>query len=216
VKTQIIFTLIIASLTTCLYANKDELDTNCNRTVGSDWLAKDLPKEICIPNGYLISYHRNRYPTDVNEDGLNDYIFSWNKYPISDGDTVFISIYFQQPDSSYKYFTTFDNLYPIQFRSSTYRQVKDERLKHIFFIYSGYPMKELTFNNDKIIINLIDGSAGSHAGLILTYQFNKERNDWFLVKQESWFQLENTEVTDLGEPEPNQSIRDFNYLKYLE
>ncbi|MDR1974556.1 MAG: hypothetical protein LBQ31_07780 [Bacteroidales bacterium] len=212
-KTIILAILIIANLMTCAYAQKNSDSINCNRTVWFDELSQDLPKEVCIPHGYQILFHYDKYPTNINGDGLNDYVFQWGKAKLQDGDTLFVSVYIQNIDSTFSFFKSFNNLYPIYFKSDVYEQVTDEKLKHIFSRYhTRYPLKELIFNNDKIIINFWTEAV---AGLILTYQFDKEKSDWFLVKQEEWLEVEETKITDLGTPDPNQSIRNFDYLDWL-
>jgi hypothetical protein len=199
---------------TCAHAQSNNIEChNCNKKVWVDRLKTGMPKEVCIPDEYLVSGNYTKYLTDINGDGLNDYVFDWNKYPISDGDTIFTSVYLQQLDSSYKYFVTFDNLFPIQFKSYVYEQVKDKKLKELFSLYNPYKLKELVFNNDKIILNFW---TEARAGLVLTYQFDKNSNDWFLIEQKSWIELEEeTKWDDLGTPEPNQSIKNFNYLDWL-
>ncbi|MDR1974555.1 MAG: hypothetical protein LBQ31_07775 [Bacteroidales bacterium] len=213
-KRIILTVLIITNIATCASAQKNSDSTNCNRSIKFEEWKKNLPKEVCIPHGYRILFPHNQYPTDINGDGLKDYVFKWGKAKLQDGDTLFVSIYTQNADSTFSFFTSLYNLYPIYFKSDIYEQVTDEKLKKIFSIYyRRYPLKELIFNNDKIIISFWTEAV---AGLILTYQFDKEKSDWFLIKQEEWVELEKTKITDLGAPDPNQSIKDFDYLNWIQ
>jgi hypothetical protein len=195
----------------------------CNRDVWIKGMGENMPEEVCIPHGYVLSHEYESI--DINDDGLEDYIFKWRHLKLSDGDTLFVSIYTQTIDSTYMFFRTFDNLYPIFFQSNTIEEVKDKHLKELFDIYNGDPLKTLTFDKDEIHISFYDYSGGLHAGIFLTYKYDKDKNDWFLKKQKDWHDIaDDTDgtliwmdaiYTDLGEPESYQSINDFNYLDWI-
>jgi hypothetical protein len=80
-KIKILFPLLFCSIT----ATAQGVD--CNQKVWPPRRnAPTLPKGICIPQGMFnyITYVRDR--TDVNGDGLEDFICKWNAKPLHDGD----------------------------------------------------------------------------------------------------------------------------------
>src|SRR5690606_15661970 len=87
---------------------------DCNQKVWIGKFAKLISKDICIKNG---PYHISQVyeMCDVNNDGLKDLIIDYNKVNLQDGDTIFVSVYLQKSDSTFKLLKTFDNLYPIYF-----------------------------------------------------------------------------------------------------
>src|SRR6218665_329830 len=77
--------------------------TDCNRAVWFNRFTNLLPKEVCIPKGnYHITHVYER--ADINEDGLEDFIFDWNKKTLQDGDTLYVTIYAQNRDSTFSHF----------------------------------------------------------------------------------------------------------------
>lgn|SRR5690554_3747436 len=67
---------------------------------------------MCIPKGYHIV---DIYEEDLNGDGREDKVAEWFKEKLSNGDTTFHSIYFQEPDSTFRHFTTYNNLAQLYF-----------------------------------------------------------------------------------------------------
>ena len=64
---------------------------DCNRAVWINRFTKLLPKEVCMPKGnYHITQVYDR--VDLNDDGLKDFVFDWNKDTLQDGDSIFVSI----------------------------------------------------------------------------------------------------------------------------
>src|SRR4051812_28088403 len=86
----------------------------CNREVKLKEYEKALIKEICIPKGYYIYFIPTKQEDiDINGDSLPDFIFDWTKKDRQEGDTSFITVYKMNPDSSYSFLKTFNNLLPI-------------------------------------------------------------------------------------------------------
>jgi hypothetical protein len=185
-----------------------------NRYVWLPRFEQLLPKEICIPKGYYITHIYDG--TDLDGDGLEDFIFEWNRKSLKSGDTIFISAYLQKTDSSFVFLKTFSNLKPIYFDSYSDFQSKDERLNQLHRIYGGYPLQELRFENQQIIIRFNDNSSGRYAGVLLTYLFDPGKGDWFLSQQQRWREDEEIEIVETIIPEPGLSIELFNYLDYIE
>jgi hypothetical protein len=183
---------------------------DCNRSVWINRFTKLLPKDICIPNGnYHITEVYNR--VDLNEDGLEDFIFDWNRNPLQDGDTIYVTIYLQNPDSSFSNFRTFNNLYPINFKSYSFDYVpKEDKLKDIHKKYYGFdPLIEINF--DEGIIK-ITRKEDAEANLIITYKFDKSINNWRYEKSEEYFLVGGGyKLIDLSE-QLGPTIDNFTYF----
>ncbi|PGH37825.1 MAG: hypothetical protein CRN43_18855, partial [Candidatus Nephrothrix sp. EaCA] len=127
--------------------------TDCNRAVWFNRFTNLLPKEVCIPKG---NYHITRVyeRADINEDGLEDFIFDWNKKTLQDGDTLYVTIYAQNQDSTFSHFRTFNNLYPIYFeRYDTDYIPTSKKLRPLHKKYDDdYPFLELAFQKDVLQI----------------------------------------------------------------
>lgn len=158
---------------------------DCNRNVWIERFTKLLPKEVCIRMG---NYHITEVykKTDINNDGLIDFMFDWNKNPLNDGDTIYVSIYIQKPDSTFAYFRTFKNLYPIYFERYDLDYIpKDSALVKMQRRYENfYPLRKLEFENDKIRLRI---RYDAEADLIVTYKFDSEKKNWFYEKAEEYF-----------------------------
>ncbi len=65
--------------------------TDCNKGVFSKSDKKGIPKEVCIPQSYVIYYVLSRYDDiDFNQDGYLDYVFTITKRSQSVGDSTYI------------------------------------------------------------------------------------------------------------------------------
>jgi hypothetical protein len=184
-------------------------NTDCNRAVWVKQDEKKIPEGICIPKGYLIS---NIYESaDINDDGLPDFIFKWRKPDLQDGDTLYVTIYTQNQDSTFSYLRTFNNLYPINFKSYSLDYIpKDEKFRAIYKKYHGqYPFLKLTFEKDIIQINR---KGDATADLIITYRYDKDLKNWRYEKTEMYDFVANTkEPYDLSE-ELGPTIDNFTYF----
>jgi hypothetical protein len=159
--------------------------TDCNRTVWINRFTNLLPKEVCIPKGnYHITEVYERI--DLNGDGLEDFVFDWNKNPLQDGDTLYVSIYNQNPDSTFYFFRTFNNLYPINFKSYSLDYIpQNDNLRTIQRKFNDqYPFLKLTFEKETIQITM---KEDAEANLIITYKFDKLINNWRYEKSEEYF-----------------------------
>lgn len=187
-------------------------DVKCNKTVEYAFLAKKIPKEVCLPEGHQITrLYKN---TDVNNDGFKDLIFDWSKINLKDGDTLYISIYNQLKDSTFVLFRTFSNLKPLYFKRYNFEyQVKDSMLNEIKSRYNEQiPPYRLEFKNDIIYMSFIIGAP--FVTLNQYYQYKKDT--WYLVKEEIWDEsgehIQKEKILDFEQVK----IDDFNYLNYLD
>lgn len=180
-KTYIITQSIVLLFSINIFAQ----NTNCNRSVWINNFTNLLPKEVCIPKG---NYHITRVfdRVDINSDGLEDFIFDWNKNPLQDGDTLYVTIYTQNQDSTFSHFRTFSNLLPIYFKSYSLDYIpKNKKLSTLHKKYNDeYPFLELSFEKESIQITRT-GDAEVH--LIITYKFDKAINNWRYEKSEEYF-----------------------------
>jgi hypothetical protein len=175
----------------CTIATAQNVD--CNRKLWRGLDKKDLPEGICIPSGLFnyITYIYNR--TDINGDGLEDFICDWDSRPLSDGDTLYVSVYFQNPDSTFSLFKTMNNVYPIHFeRYDSDYTPQDTSLKALLYeVYEGfYPFRRLEIKKDIITIT-IRFDAG--AELRVTYKYDAELKNWRYSKCEEVSRI-NSEV----------------------
>jgi len=189
-------------------------NTDCNRAV---WIKEDekkLPKEICIPNG---NYHITEVyeKVDVNGDGLEDFIFDWNKNPLQDGDTIYVTIYTQNSDSTFSFFRTFNNLYPIYFKSYSRDYIpKDEKLRSVHKKYRGeYLLLKLKFEKNIIEITIMGDAT---TDLIITYKYDRDIKNWRYDNTVMYDFVANTkEPYDLSE-EVGPTIDNFTYFYWSE
>ncbi|NDV45668.1 hypothetical protein D0T49_01205 [Paludibacter sp. 221] len=209
-KKQFLFLILLLSI-----AINNAQNVDCNQSVWMNRFKKLLPKDICIPQG---NYHITRIydTTDVNEDGLDDFIFKWNKNPLDDGDTTFVSVYIQNVDSTFSLLRTFSHLYPIYIReySSYYYTPKDTTLILLQKKYEDmYPFRNLEFKKDVIILTI---RSEAKEDLVLTYRFNLEKQNWLYENAELHdYALNEITPIDLRD-KVGPSIDNFTYFYWEE
>ncbi|MFP4019749.1 MAG: hypothetical protein ACLFUH_10935 [Bacteroidales bacterium] len=209
---RIFITLVLVVSSFNLLAQKKD---TCNQDVWVENLAKKIPENVCIPTGYHITQVYD--PVDLNGDGLKDFVFEWNKKILKNGDTIFVSIYSQNRDSTFSFLKTFNNLHPIYFEPDQKPEnLENQKLSKILNAYRGIdPFRKLTFKRNVIKVKFYDNTAGMRGGLILTFKYREEKKDWLLEKKENWLILREEEIKDLP-INKNYSIDNFDYLDYME
>jgi len=181
---------------------------NCNRFVLLKQDAKRIPKDICIPSNYLIS---NIYEsTDVNGDSLPDFIFKWRKPELQDGDTFYVTIYIQNPDSTFTNFRTFNNLYPIYFKDYSRDYISpNSALAALQKKYEGEdPFVELKFEGKLITLKI---KYATKEDLWIQYSYDKSKKDWLYQKAEIHNYWEKITPMDLSD-KIGPSIKNFTYF----
>lgn len=156
---------------------------NCNREILSLEYQRFIPKEVCIPNEYLIYYINSREePIDFNQDGLDDFICSVIKKNEKIGDTSFLIFYKRNADSTFTFFKQFDNILPIRFEQDNYNPyLQDEKLKKIFDCYgTPSPLYSLDIKSDSIII--VQDIGAVEEKILYVFKFDSFLNDWKLIK----------------------------------
>lgn len=207
-KKYIIYQIVLLFLTASTIAQ----NIDCNRAVWIKQNAKNLPKEVCIPKGYLIS---NIYEsTDINGDSLPDFIFKWRKPELQDGDTLYISIYLQNSDSTFSYFRTFNNLYPIYFKDYSRDYVPPKSaLIALHKKYEGEDQfLELKFEQNLITLKI---EYAAKEDLWVQYYYDKSKKDWLYQKAEIHDYWEKVTPIDLSE-KIGPSINNFTYFYWEE
>lgn len=177
-------------LFTILIVNAD----NCNRETLRKKDKQNLPKEVCIPVGHIISYvyTTSRRPIDFNQDGLYDYIFTYEKPHLKLGDSVFIAFYQQNPDSSFSFTKKFGNIYPVQFDLNENAPKLNPKLDSIFncYLYPN-PLHSLEIKKDTlIIIKKVD----VYEKIGYYYKYNSRLKDYVLVEKDIFLNDNITEI----------------------
>ena len=220
-KYYLIITLffLIISMKCCSQQN------NCYQRVLRSSLKNKIPKSVCISKNYLIRDIKSL--KDLNNDGLEDFVFTYAKENIKDSDTLFVGIYTQKNDSTYVFKKKLGNLYPMflkNYNSDIYLKKGDtEEL----LSYSGnYPLNKLEFSMKEIII---DFEIGAGETMELHFVYKHEKDNWFLEWGVYESRLTKVEEEILGEnngfvpvkeminynEEEQIPIDKFNYFDWL-
>jgi hypothetical protein len=189
---------------------------NCNREVELKAYEKDLIKEVCIPQGYIIYCIETKYnDIDINGDSLPDFIFDWKKKNAKEGDTLFTTGYKMNPDSSFIFLKTFNNLMPVKLDSY------DKSSKNPYYAAlwwdcynSSNPLRYVEFNKGNIELGI---KTDPSAGLDFLYKYSRQKNNWILqsIKKYRDIQGKERQYEPYPMPSKEETIDDFSYEKYL-
>ncbi|NOQ25696.1 MAG: hypothetical protein GQ564_10085 [Bacteroidales bacterium] len=202
--------IIILSLFTLTLSSYSQNETCAIKTVFKSDIP--IPKNIFIPDGYVVSYIQK--PLDLNNDGLKDFVFDYNKETLRDGDSIFVAIYFQHSDSSFHLARLFHNLYPIYFKDYSierYRKL-DSNLKEIMDKYDENPLRGIYYKKNQIEIEFAIDAMETYT---LVFNYNKQRKTWLLEKRISYVSYNNQTIEYDVMGEEQISIEEFNYFDYL-
>ena len=197
-----------------------QVANSCYQKTQSKSDIRKLEPIMCVPKGYYIV---DIYEEDLNGDGRVDKVTEWFKEKLSNGDTTFHSIYFQEKDSTFRHFETYHNLAQLYFDLESQGSdviLEDSLLNEIKFryqYYGGLP----TFYSGGFSVEFYTDAAGYKK---LFFEFSNERKNFVLRKEQDWLaprtatwtegeQLEN-EITYTEEE--GISAKDFNMLEYLD
>lgn len=165
---------------------------NCNSETNSfnKNELKLIPKEICLPKGYIIWSIGDS--TDINGDGLKDFFMYWRKQELpKNGDTMYLSIYEQKKDKSFMLVRKFSNLDPI-YGSKIY-------------------LREYIFQDQLFKIKI---EAAVREGGIFYYYYDNNIKNWVLKKQEYWIESpdgNSTKIKSMEKPPKEITLDKFNY-----
>jgi uncharacterized protein YlaN (UPF0358 family) len=140
---------------------------HCNRTVHVTSFAERLPKNICLPEGYLI-WSILADTVDMNGDGTIDFAARLQKIDDKDGDTTLVVLYKQSKKGHFEEWATFGNLFPIylkDYRYDYYRDFKTNKDTSYFMRLRAryaYPeFSDVFFTKDTITVKFnTDGGGG--------------------------------------------------------
>ncbi len=195
----------------------------CKVNLDNKEYAKYLPKDFCIDNKFVInqvfldrkinSDGFKESNLDFDNDSIKDFVFSFQKTKMKDGDTTYVSFY-KVINGKATHFKTFNNLKPIYFKNMYDDKRKKDKFTTTYNLYDNHPpLREFEIKNDSIEITCYAGEANEYNELI--YKFDKLKQDWFLV-QTTRINIR-LDTRDLYEDENlGKSISLFRYEIYLE
>lgn len=197
-----------------VYACQSQEQSTCEKSVKYKSLEKLIPKEICLPSNDF--EFQNISITDIDENGLTDFIGEWKLKKLKDGDTIRISIYLQVDSGKYELVSTYVNLLPIFFKEYNLEyKVQDSILNEFKSRYPGYPNQELKFDENEFTI-YFEAGVGSH--YFLQYRYDPQLKDWFLERRiyyEEDFEGRRTEISNDSVWDQKLSLRKFSYFDYF-
>lgn len=208
-KTKLLFALLCTIVVTANAQNE-----NCNQKVWPRNFGDPIPQGVCIPSGIFNYITRVFDRTDVNGDGLEDFICDWNVKPLSDGDSIYLSIYLQNPDSTFSLFRTFSHLCPLYFARYDFDYTpEDTALIPILKKYEGfYPLLDLRVEKAFIILEfLLDAAANWR----VTYKYDDALKNWRYEKCEEVFRNDSGSLLRDMSWAFGPTIDDFTYF-YLD
>lgn len=170
-KLLVIITLIFFSSSCCSQEEK------CNQQVSTKWLKNKIPNSVCIPNNQHIREIKSK--KDINKDKLNDFIITHSKINAKDRDTLFVSIYTQNTDSTYSLKKTLGNLYPIILNDYNSDLYINDSLSGVFVTgYNGiYPLKKLEFLEEEVVLKI---NIGAGETMVFHFIYRNTEDNWFL------------------------------------
>jgi hypothetical protein len=205
-----IILLCLCAIYTCSSAQRP---AECNRTLRYNFLKSKLDSVICIPNGYQIM---KIFETDLNDDGLTDKVVRWQKIKLSDGDTIFHSIYIKMNDGKLQSFKKLGNLEPLYFNnySSKSGNTFHDSIKSMY----SYPTtSEVEFNTKTISLKFYIDAVNIKK---LFFTYSTQEKTWILTREIQWFapiQYEDDRKQEYDRASKMPIlIEDFNMLKYMD
>jgi hypothetical protein len=192
-----------------------QISDTCNRAVLINRYAKQLPKEICLPENFIVQEIVDG--VDLTNDGVNEVVLKLERQRQVDGDTAWLFIYKRHTSGLYQIFKKYNNVYPLYFKDygHTYQSKKDE-LNRLKDKYGGSAsFSEVLFNKNVIMIKF---HTSARSGLLLHFAYKPELRDWVLVKNEEWHgDRGRIEKMTGGYPAVDQiPLSKFNMLDYLD
>jgi len=195
-------------------------DSKCNRKLRYNHLKAKLDSAICIPQGHQIT---RIYDADLNNDGYSDKAVRWQRIELSDGDTVFYSIYLRNRNDKLSLYGKMGNLEPLYFKnyeSNTGNKFYDS----IKLIYSYPTLSVVDFNSGTITTEFY-----TEATLLkkLFFTYSSKEKTWILSRELQWFvppkSYEGDEKLDENgrkleydrAPKTTMRIEDFDLLEYI-
>ena len=185
---------------------------NCNKAVRSPYLRSKLDSSFCIPLGTHIT---DIYEVDIDDDGIIDKVVRWQKIKLSDGDTIFYTIYKKEQNGRFMRLLNLGNLRPIYF--NRYESKSGNKLYDSIKRAYSYPnLTIITFNRGSIAVELY-----SEATIVkrLYFTYSAKEKTWILTREMQWFaptRFEDDRKLEFDRsPEKSLKIENFNMFEYL-
>jgi hypothetical protein len=174
--------IIIAYLALTSYDSICQIKKTCNQECRLKSFTSKVPINFCLPKGFWITQVIDT--VDLTADTRNDLILRWRKKSISEGDTVWITIFSINADSSFTEHATLNNLYTPMFTDYT-KQLKTGNFQldsiYMKFIYSNYNLVEFKKNTIKVGFFTDAGR-----GIDLDFTYDPNSLDWLLTRKRYW------------------------------
>lgn len=211
---------ILIVLMLCFNNCSTAQESNCNRTLRYNNLKSKLDSAICIPHGYQIMRIDD---VDLNNDGHLDKSVCWQKIRLSDGDTVFYSIYIRNKRNKLNLYKRLGNLRPLYFTSYE-SKTGNEFYDSIKLIYSYPSLSIVDFNTGTITTEFYTEDTLLKK---LFFTYSVKEKTWILTREMQWFvppkSYEGDEKLDENgrkleydrAPDQPMRIEDFDMLKYI-
>lgn len=210
------FSTAIFTIQFCCVIAQQPIAQICNQfTKLSDKYKMMIPKDFCMPSGYLCYYLIN--DRDLTSDGKNDLVIHWQKLNMKDGDTTFVTIYQRINDSTLIHKATLSNLYPLYFKEYVLEYDPPKDLENIFSKLAENAQRfKVEFRKNEIWIELF---TEAQAGVDLFFKYNTNKENWYLIKEVYWFgdnlRMER-KIRETKTIKNGMSIQQFNMFDYLD
>lgn len=144
-------------------------------------IGKKLPSSICLPNNdYAID--DVILNLDLNQDGKNDLIINYYKYPTTPGDTSFFEAYLQKR-GEFVSIGTYSNIDPPILGSNVYA-ASDSPDSLVRYLVHSYPYDiEISFEGEVLLISHL---IPEDFGKTYVFLFNEKLLTWTLDRTEFW------------------------------
>jgi hypothetical protein len=174
--------IIISYLALVSHSSICQIKKVCNQECRLNSFTSKVPIDFCLPEGFWITQVIDT--VDLTADTRNDLILKWRKKSISEGDTIWTTIFSMNADSSFTEHATCNNLYTPMFTDYT-KQFKTGNLQldsiYMKFVYSNYSLVEFTKNTIKV--GFFTDAGG---GIDLHFTYDRNSSDWLLTRKRYW------------------------------
>jgi hypothetical protein len=150
----------------------------CNRVVRYNSLKSKLDAIICIPPGHQIM---KIYDVDLNADNRLDKIVRWQKIKLSDGDTIFHSIYLRAVSGKLQLNKILNNLMPLYFDNYS-SESGNKFYDSIKSIYSYPTLWEVQVDRNIIELKFYIDAVTQRS---LMFLYSSDKKIWVLNKRSS-------------------------------
>lgn len=199
--------------------------SKCNKALiyQSTRLKSKLDSAICIPDGYHITDIYD--DADLNNDGRKDKVVRYQRVKLSDGDTIYYSLYAQKKDHNLSLYKTFGNLEPLYFESYEFEDKTGNKFYDSIKTKYSYPtLSTVQFETNSINLTFhVDAATVKK----LSFTYSLKEKTWILTRVIQWFvppkNYEGDEKLDENgrkleydlAPETPIRIEEFDVLKYI-